>query len=317
MRVALTSHVAFALLITSVIAAVAADLPAAPLVAPTPPPVSPWNALYVGGFIGASVSKQTLNESGANQFFAQRGAGTAVLSLPGSDPETAFALDGNRGSFTGGGFAGASYQFDELVFGLEGDVAWKRTTLKDSRTAGEDATYSFTPFSCVGGAGDCIFDTASAVRNETFTGQVQQNWDASLRVRLGALVTPGVLVYATAGFAAGEVDSSFSYSATTLYSYESAPGAPGPITHTTSGVGSWTDVRMGWTAGGGFEALLTRNWRFRGEYRFTDLGQFSRQMSLVRSSSDPVNLPNIGSLNSIVNFEAAFHTVRAGLAYAF
>ena len=83
------------------------------------------------------------------------------------------------------------------------------------------------------------------------------------------------------------------------HNYESAPGAPGPITHTTSGAGNWTDLRLGWTAGGGFESLLTRNWRVRAEYRFTDLGQFSRQVSLIRSSSDPVNLPNSGSLNSL------------------
>ena len=45
--------------------------------------------------------------------------------------------------------------------------------------------------------------------------------------------------------------------------YESAPGAPGPITHTTSGAGNWTDLRLGWTAGACFEALLTKNWRVR------------------------------------------------------
>ena len=316
MRVALTSNVAFALLLTSVIAVEAADLPVTPVVVP-PPVVYPWNAYYVGGFVGASAATQTVKEQGANQFFAQRGVGTSFLSLPTSDPETAFSFDGNRGSFTAGGFAGASYQFEQIVFGMEGDFAWKGTTLKGSQVAGEDATYIFTPFNCLGGAGDCDFDTANAIRSETFTGQVQQNWDASVRVRLGTLVTPGILFYATAGGAAGQVSSSFSYSATTIYSYESAAGAPGPITHTTSGAGNWTDLRLGWTAGAGFEALLTRNWRVRAEYRFTDLGQFSKQVALVRSSSDPVNLPNSGSLTSTVNFDAAFHTFRLGLAYAF
>jgi outer membrane immunogenic protein len=85
----------------------------------------------------------------------------------------------------------------------------------------------------------------------------------------------------------------------------------------TSGAGNWTDLRLGWTAGAGVEALLTRNWRLRAEYRFTDLGQFSKQVALVRSSSDPVNLPNSGSLTSAVNFDAAFHTFRVGLSYAF
>jgi outer membrane immunogenic protein len=316
MHVALKLNVAFALFVTSAIAAEAADMAVAPVVAPAVP-ISPWNAFYVGGFIGASAATQALNEQGAHQFFAQNGAGISFLSLPQSDPETTSAFDGIRGSFTGGALAGASYQFEELVFGVEADVAWKRTTLKGSQVAGEDATYAYTPYNCSGGAGDCIYDTASAVRNEAFTGQVQQDWDASVRVRFGALVTPGVLFYGTAGGAAGGVSSSFTYSGTTTYNYESAPGAPSPITHTTLGAGNWTDLRLGWTAGGGFEALLTKNWRVRAEYRYTDLGQFSKQVSLVRSSSDPVNLPNSGSLNSTVNFNAAFHTVRVGLAYAF
>jgi outer membrane immunogenic protein len=316
MRAALTSSVAFALFLASAIAVEAADLPAVPVVVPAPV-LYPWNAFYVGGFVGASAATQTINQQGANQFFAQTGAGTSFLFLPSSDPETAFALDGSRGSFTAGGFAGASYQFDGIVFGMETDFAWKNTALKGSQVAGEDATYAFTPFNCPGGVGDCDYDTANAIRNETFTGQVQQNWDASVRLRLGTLVTPGILFYATGGGAVGQVASSFNYSVTTVYSYEGAAGAPGPITHTTSGAGNWSDLRLGWTAGAGFEALLTRNWRVRAEYRFTDLGQFSKQVALVRSSSDPVNLPNTGSQSSTVNFDAAFHTVRVGLAYAF
>jgi outer membrane immunogenic protein len=317
MRLGLTSNVALVAVVASVLAAEGADMPAPPVVVPIAPVLSPWNAFYVGGFLGASVTTQTASEQGAHQFFAGSGAGTSFLALPATDPETAFSFDGNRASFTGGGLIGATYQYQELVYGAETDFAWKQTNLKASQTAGGDATYIFTPYNCVGGVGDCTYDTASATRSEVFTGQVQQNWDASVRVRLGTLVTPSVLIYGTAGGAAGQVESSFNYSATTVYSYESAPGAPAPITHTTSGAGNWTDIRLGWTAGAGFEALLTKNWRVRAEYRYTDLGQFSKQTSLTRTSTDPLNLPNIGSSGSTVNFDAAFHTVRVGLAYAF
>lgn len=317
MRLALTSNVVLVAFLASVLAAEGADLPAPPIVVPVAPVLSPWNAFYVGGFLGASVTTQTANEQGAHQFFAGSGAGTSFLALPTTDPETAFGFDGNRGSFTAGGFAGATYQYNELVFGAETDFAWKQTDLKASQATGGNATYIFTPYNCVGGVGDCTYDTASATRSETFTGQIQQKWDASVRARLGTLVAPGAQVYVTAGGAAGQVQSSFNYLATTLYSYENAPGAPPPITHSTAGVASWNDILLGWTVGAGFEALLTRNWRVRAEYRFTDFGQYSKQLSLVRSSTDPLNLPNIGSANSTVNFNAAFHTVRVGLAYAF
>lgn len=314
MRLALTPNVVLVTLVASALAAEGADLPAPPVAVPVAPVLSPWNAFYVGGFLGASATTQNANEQGANQFFAGSGAGTSVLALPTSDPETTFGFDGNRGSFTAGGFAGATYQYNELVFGAETDFAWKQTDLKASQATGGNAIYIFTPFNC---GADCDYDTASATRAETFTGQVQQKWDASVRARLGTLVAPGAQVYVTAGGAAAQVQSSFSYLATTVYSYENAPGAPPPITHTTAGVANWNDILLGWTVGGGFEALLTRNWRVRAEYRFTDFGQFSKQLSMVRSSTDPLNLPNTGSANSTVNFNAAFHTVRIGLAYAF
>jgi hypothetical protein len=67
MRLGLTSNAAFVLFITSVVAAEAADMPVGPVVAPIAAVLSPRNAFYVGGFIGASVATQTANEQGANQ----------------------------------------------------------------------------------------------------------------------------------------------------------------------------------------------------------------------------------------------------------
>jgi len=236
------------------------------------------------------------------------------LLLPASDPETPFSLSGSKASFTGGALVGAGYQLGIVVFGVEADVAGKTAGTTAFPTTGQDATYSFTPFIC---GADCDFDTASATRTEMFSANVKQGWDASLRLRLGGLVTPGILVYGTGGVGVGAVNSSFSYSATTVYNYENAIGAPPPITHTTSGSGSWSDTRVGWTAGGGAEAIIVGNWKIRGEYRFTDLGRFSKQIPLVRTSTDPVNLANTGSMSATANLSAAFHTVRLGIAYGF
>ena len=320
MRVALTSKVAFFLLVASVLGARGADLPAGPVLFPASVPAparSPWTTIYLGGFVGGSAATQSVNEQGANQFFAAQGAGTSALAVPAADPETPFQFSGSSGSFTAGGFAGAGYQVNDLVFGAEADYGWKNAQSNGAQPAGENAAYSYTPFNCSRGTGDCTYDTASAARTEAFSGQVRQNWDASVRLRLGALVTPAILVYATGGGAVGQVNSSFSYSATTVYNYENALGAPGPIAQTTSGSGNWADLRIGWTLGVGFEVLLSNNWRVRAEYRYTDLGSFDKQVALVRSSSDSLNLPNTGSAYSTVNFDAAFHTARIGLAYGF
>jgi outer membrane immunogenic protein len=307
----------------SATAAGAADLPVGPALGPQPPPLfaSPWTGVYVGGFVGGTVAKQSLDEHGAHQFFALTGAGDGSTLPPlTSDPETPFSLSGSKASFTGGALIGANYQLGFVVFGVEADVAGKTTGTTAYQTTGQDATYNvITPYNCGVGLVDCDFDTASATRTEMFTANVKQGWDASLRLRLGALVTPGILVYGTGGAGVGAVNSSFSYSATTVYTYETALGvtSPSPITHTTSGSGSWSDTRVGWTAGGGAEAIIVGNWKIRGEYRFTDLGRFSKQIPLVRTSTDPVNLANTGSLSSTLNFNATFHTVRLGIAYGF
>jgi outer membrane immunogenic protein len=320
-RIALKSAVAVVLLSMSATAAGAADLPVEPSLAPQPPPpfASPWTGVYVGGFVGATVARQSLDEHGANQFFALTGAGDgSTLNLPTSDPETPFSLSGNKASFTGGALIGANYQLGIVVFGVEADIAGKTAGTNANQTTGQDARYNFTPFDCVTPT-DCDFDTASATRTEVFSANVKQGWDASLRLRLGGLVTPGILVYGTGGVGVGAVNSSFSYSATTVYTYETPLGvlSPPPITHTTSGSGSWSDTRVGWTAGGGAEAVVVGNWKIRAEYRFTDLGRFTKQIPLARTSTDPASLPNTGSLSATANLSAAFHTVRLGIAYGF
>jgi outer membrane immunogenic protein len=296
---------AVAVLVLSPFAAQAADLSARPYYAPryAPPlPVrSPWSGFYVGGFVGASIGQQKLGEHGANQFFATTGTGTATLASPTSDPETPFGLSGYKTGLTGGGFLGYNYQFGRMVVGAEADFAAKKLESSASGTVAASATYS----------GGATGDPASANRTEFFTGLVRQNWDASARLRLGGLLTPSILLYGTGGVAFGSVDSAFSYSATTVYNEVGG----GSLTHTTFGSGSWSDLRIGWTAGAGIEAALAANWKVRAEYRFTDLGRFTETVPLVRTTNGA--LPNAGSAAAVADVSASFHTLRLGVAYSF
>jgi outer membrane immunogenic protein len=276
--------------------------PPSPYYAPALPARSPWNGFYVGGFLGASIGQQKLDEHGANQFFATTGTGTATLSSPTSDPETLFGFDDHKTGFTGGGFAGYSYQFGRMVIGAEADLAVKKLESSAGETVTASATYT----------GGSTGDPLNAGRTEFFTGSVRQNWDASARLRLGGLITPSILLYATGGAALGSVDSAFSYSATTVYNQVGG----GSITHTTFGTGNWSDTRIGWTAGGGIETALGPNWKARAEYRFSDLGSFSKDAPLTRTTSSNA-LPNAGSAAAAADVSASFHTLRLGVAYSF
>jgi outer membrane immunogenic protein len=114
--------------------------------------------------------------------------------------------------FEGGAYLGYNVQTNQhLVLGIEGDVM----------AAGKNGTNSFS-------------------------NDVHNDWDATLRGRVG-YAWDKFMIYGTGGVAAGGLKSnSASESAT----------------------------KTGWTAGVGLEAAVTNNVTARVEYRHTDLGTF-------------------------------------------
>ena len=112
---------------------------------------------------------------------------------------------------------------------------------------------------------------------EQFTGSQKQGWDGSLRLRAGVLVTPQTLVYATGGLAIGQVSGTFSY-----YGADSAGAA-------VYGAASWSETRVGGTIGAGVETALGAGMKARAEYRYTNLGKFSKDVPLA--NNDPVACP--------------------------
>src|SRR5262249_57038075 len=103
-----------------------------------------------------------------------------------------------------------------------------------------------------------------------------QEWEGSLRLRLGTLVTPWTLAYGTAGGAVGSVCGSFSYAATLtspgtpgqaavtrpqtppLPPIEVSPAIPGVPGFTTSasGADNWCETRVGYTVGAGVDTAI-------------------------------------------------------------
>jgi anti-sigma regulatory factor (Ser/Thr protein kinase) len=76
-----------------------------------------------------------------------------------------------------------------------------------------------------------------------------------------------------------------------------------------------SDLRAGWTAGGGFEYILEQNWSVRLEYRYTDLGEYSKSVPLT--SNCGIGSCSSTATNAVINLHPTDNTVRVGLALGF
>jgi outer membrane immunogenic protein len=177
-----------------------------------------------------------------------------------------------------------------------------------SATAFNSAAWSTAsrPISITRGSNSWALYDTNFFRSETFTGSIKQTWDGSVRARAGYLVTPWILAYGTAGFAYGDVSGSFGYSAHDIFD----------LGYSTTGGGSWSDTRVGWTAGGGVETIISAGLTLRLEYRYTDLGSYSKSLPLATTCPGGV-CPSSPSYDSIVNLHPTNNTVRVGLGLNF
>jgi outer membrane immunogenic protein len=279
-----------------------------------PPPN--WTGPQVGGFGGGSFgSPFSFVEPGAHLCPA---TGLGLVTPPCF--ETPFQFSDHRWSPTFGVFAGYNAQFGNVVAGVEGDAAWKRISTSQTLSVPPTAIFgpSFAPGSLgpppLFAPGEPVSGVGTFMRSEAFTGSMTQRWDGSLRLRLGTLVTPWTLAYGTAGGAVGSVCNSFSYAATLTPPTGSVP--PTPPATTAYGADNWCETRFGYTVGAGVETAIALgyNSKLRFEYRYTDLGSFSRDVPLAAvSTPTPCTVGCTGSAH--IDMRAGFHTFRLGLGF--
>jgi outer membrane immunogenic protein len=122
----------------------------------------------------------------------------------------------------------------------------------------------------------------------TLTSDHKLEWFGTARSRLGVLWGPTVLLYGTAGVAYGQVKDTNNV--------------------TTVGVGSvigtFRDVKAGWTAGAGIEGVLGGGWSAKLEYLYIDLGK----------TENTIATPGLGTLVSETR-RYTDNIVRVGLNY--
>ncbi len=255
--------------------ALAADMP---VKAPPPPPVAVWTGFYGGLSLGARSAENDWTTTGFGSIAIAAGV------FPGSDANQSF--DGVAARI--GGYTGYNWQVASTwVVGVEADIGWANNQKTKVGIPGT-ATATLGPHVT---SGDTAF--------------VNESWDGSIRARLGVLITPTTLLYASGGAAWQTIKIGATCTVNAVFSsYCTFPLAP--TTHSES----ITPIQAGWTAGVGIEQRAWGNWFVRGEYQYADFGNVNH----LFFGSDV----GLGQDDRIfVNVKAITQTVTAGLAYRF
>jgi outer membrane immunogenic protein len=246
----------------------------APALAPAP--AYSWTGFYVGGQLG----------------WDYQNARTDLTPLPGPffgglfQPAFAIGMipattSQNGGGLLGGITAGYNIQTSWVVWGVEGDFNW----IAKQHTS----VVTGIPF------GGTTLQTTVAT---------QTDWLSTVRGRIGALVLPDTLLFATGGLAIGRVAGSSSINAIV--------GGPCPSGNAFCSMGSATSTRTGWTVGGGLEHLLMAHWTAKIEYLYYDLGSFNYALTEQAAFTGLVGTPNVNAHTSVTG-----SIVRVGANYKF
>jgi opacity protein-like surface antigen len=259
--------------------------------APAPATLPPlWNGPYAGLNAGGRI--------GGDDVVSQ----TTYATAPGFNSGTVLAGTypvrfNNDAGFMGGAQAGYNYQIalgkglKDLVLGLETDI--QGVTASESENASNVAMSYFYH-------NGHVFTGGNYSRSIDYLGTV--------RGRVGLVLKPTVLAYATAGLAYGGV----SFSGQSM-------GVEMTGTNAAAAVGfggsSSSDTRAGYAVGGGVEWLFLPNWSVKAEYLYYGLGSFA------------TNAPNLearlatgavfSNTATIENGRIDGHVLRAGVNYHF
>ena len=203
------------------------------------------------------------------------------------DPQTFFNLDPTTlnpdpNGFLGGGQIGFNWQWNNwLVLGVETD--FDGTDIEGHDKEGPIINVLGLPH---------INPTSFLEAHE------RMQWFGTGRARIGFVPMCRVMIYAMGGLAYGNVD----YSAQTNF------GKGGFSTYPVS----FTETKLGWTAGCGIEYAISRHWSMKAEYLYYDLGDEDRtQGQLTRG------VPQNSIFFVHYNFETSGNMVRSGLNFKF
>jgi len=242
---------------TSVQGAYAADKPVYKAVPYVQPAASTsWNGFYAGLNVGAREDQVNATTISITPFLV---GGPTFTPQPLGSP----TLSQSAWSFRVGPYVGFNWQLgSQWLVGIEGDWAWadrKSIFAGNAFPIGANVTGAFAP---IPGSPD------------SFT--VRTQWDAAIRARVGLLAAPNLLLYLAGGPAWMNVQTTSACVAggpnRTCFAIAS-PQLTG--LNFTQQIFTHNSTKLGWTLGGGAEAMFAPGWIVRAEYRYSDYGTIS------------------------------------------
>ena len=275
-------------------AAAAADLPSIKS-APVAASVPIWTGLHVGlnagGTWGAgnSVNLTTLPAYLIHEEVRVEGRNYRSALYNYALP-TAVGVTNNLSpnplGFIGGGQIGYDQQtsFNNLSFvtGIEADI--QGIASANSSVSGAGITQVGSVVESYS-SGQPITTITSVTKNLNYLGTV--------RGRFGLLVTQNLLIYGTGGVAYGGVNLQ-----STTQSYAPTLSPLSEFTYAWGGSGGFSDVKVGWTAGGGAEWMFMPGWSLKGEYLYYDLGNVAYNQGNSGAQCTPANRGGFSGLNT-------------------
>jgi outer membrane immunogenic protein len=271
LRKSLLGFVIGAVIVAAGGAAFAADMPArAPMYTKAPAIVAdPWTGFYLGVSAGGRWNKDT---------WTTTSFGIPAIPAALSSRDNPHNFSSGSGRF--GLYGGYNWRVQQVwVVGLEADFAWAQNKSTNTGIPG-------------------LTSVGFPVVEPT---QIKDSWDGGIRARGGYLITPTMLLYGTGGVS--WMRSEASVACSTAGNWCSGTNFANSRTDSVS------KTVVGWTLGGGIEAVGMRNWLLRGEYRYSSYAGY--HASLLNGGGPAIDVidADIGRIKT--------HTALIGLAYKF
>lgn len=216
----------------------------------------------------------------------------------------------NQGGYVGGGQLGINYQISRnIVIGIETDM--QGAGIRGTGNANGFAPAYQDAFQ-VGNANTLINIPAgiTTIANNQII-QAGIDWIGTGRARVGCLITPTSLVYATGGVAYG---GAFLNTITTPEQFYQGSNAVSSLVLSSQKV-SKHNLLVGWTAGAGAEWMFMSNWSLKGEALFYDLGSQLTNTTQYLGYSFLANLNPYGGSSTRAYYNGVI--ARAGVNYHF